>query len=166
MDQPAKSNKDKKESEERSINDNDKELELAVAPVTNDKGTLKFARILLGEDNFINQEVAKEQLSQLSLKADLAVNGREAIEKLTQTTDDPYQLILMDCQMPELDGYEATKIIRSGGAGEQHKAVKIIALTANAMVGDQEKCLASGMDDYLSKPFDTDELKRVLQKYL
>ena len=166
FDQPLKSNKDKTESEERSINDNAKELEHAVAPVTNDKDSLKFARILLVEDNFINQEVAKEQLSQLSLKADLAVNGREAIEKLTQTTDDPYQLILMDCQMPELDGYEATKIIRSGGAGEQHKAVKIIALTANAMVGDQEKCLASGMDDYLSKPFDTDELKRVLQKYL
>jgi CheY-like chemotaxis protein len=68
--------------------------------------------------------------------------------------------------MPELDGYEATKIIRSGGAGEQHKAVTIIALTANAMVGDQEKCLISGMDDYLSKPFDTNELKGVLQKYM
>lgn len=124
------------------------------------------ARILLVEDNFINQEVAKEQLGQISLYADIAVNGREAIDMLNQSKEKPYQLILMDCQMPELDGYEATKIIRTGGAGKEYKNVAIVALTANAMVGDKEKCLASGMNDYLSKPFDIDELRVVLQKYL
>ncbi|WP_283786165.1 ATP-binding protein [Bermanella sp. WJH001] len=124
------------------------------------------ARILLVEDNFINQEVAKEQLGQISLYADIAVNGREAIDMLNQSKEKPYQLILMDCQMPELDGYEATKIIRTGGAGKEYKNVAIVALTANAMVGDKEKCLASGMNDYLSKPFDIDELRGVLQKYL
>ena len=130
------------------------------------KDAFSQARILLVEDNFINQEVAKELLSQLSLQADLAVNGQDAIETLKLSKEKPYQLILMDCQMPELDGYEATKIVRSGGAGECYIDVPIVALTANAMVGDKEKCLASGMNDYLSKPFDINGLNSVLQKYL
>lgn len=137
------------------------EMEItAAAPV------FKKTKILLVEDNFINQEVAKEQLSQLFLKPDIAENGREAIEMLKESTAEPFQLILMDCQMPELDGYEATKIIRSGGAGGCHTQVPIVALTANAMRGDKEKCIASGMDDYLSKPFDIAELENVLLKHL
>jgi signal transduction histidine kinase/CheY-like chemotaxis protein len=126
----------------------------------------EHAKILLVEDNIINQEVAKELLSQLGLKADVADNGVHAISILNATLDGHYDLVLMDCQMPEMDGYQATTEIRNGKAGKEHMRVPIIALTANAMKGDRERCINAGMDDYLSKPIDHNLLNEVLIKHL
>jgi len=87
-------------------------------------------------------------------------NGREAVDALRCAT---FDAVLMDCQMPEMDGFEATRIIRSDNA---HVALPIIALTANAMEGDRERCLETGMNDYLSKPFSQEMLRNVLQRWL
>jgi PAS domain S-box-containing protein len=123
------------------------------------------ARLLLVEDNIINQEVAKGVLAGLGYSADVANNGLEAIAALTGAPKDaPYNLILMDCQMPEMDGYEATHAIRSGRT--PNPSIPIIAMTANAMKGDKEKCLAAGMDDYISKPIDPEKLNQCLEQWL
>ncbi|MFB9886787.1 PAS domain-containing protein [Balneatrix alpica] len=123
-------------------------------------------RILLVDDNVVNQEVARLMLQELGLVADLATNGLEALQALQQATQDPYSLVLMDCQMPDMDGYEASRQIRAGAGGERYTALPIIALTANAMKGDREKCLAAGMSDYLSKPLRLLHLKAKLQHWL
>jgi len=116
-------------------------------------------RIMLVEDNEINQQVALGILHELSLTSDIVNNGIEALRLLNNTTDNRnYDLILMDCQMPEMDGYEATKQIRNGSGGNQHKNIPIIAMTANAMQGDRDKCLQAGMNDYVAKPIDVDIL--------
>lgn len=120
--------------------------------------------ILLVEDNLINQVVAKELLSDQGLHADIANNGLEALAMLKD--NGKYQVILMDCQMPELDGYEATKRIRAGQAGQHYQSIPIIALTAHAMKGDKEKCLNAGMSDYVSKPIDSDLLTDKINQYL
>ncbi len=120
-------------------------------------------RILLAEDHPINQQVLVEQLAVLGYQADCAANGQEAMDLLAEKG---YNLVLMDCQMPILDGYETTKKLRErekGEKGDRHTVV--IALTAHAMPGEREKCLAAGMDDYLSKPVDLDALATVLKKY-
>lgn len=109
-------------------------------------------RVLVVEDNEINQMVALGMLESLGYEVDTADNGRLALEALE---DSLYDVILMDCQMPEMDGYEATQRIRKH-SNQGVSAIPIIALTANAMSGDAEKCLAAGMDDYLSKPFEPD----------
>ncbi|MGE4092618.1 MAG: response regulator [Candidatus Binatia bacterium] len=124
------------------------------------------AHILLSEDNVVNQEVALTMLEQLGCQVDIASNGREALNALQQSS---YDVILMDCQMPELDGFEATRAIRTREAADrtgsaQH--IPIIALTANAMSGDRQRCLAAGMDDYLSKPFSQAQLIAVLSRWL
>lgn len=125
------------------------------------------SRILLVEDNYINQAVASALLETMGLASDTAENGLEAINALKKAPyNSPYTLILMDCQMPELDGYEATQRIRDHAAGENYSTIPIIAMTANAMRGDRETCLAAGMDDYLSKPIDADLLKEMLEKWL
>lgn len=120
--------------------------------------------ILLVEDQAANQAVALQQLAKLGYTADIAENGREAIERLNQPHH-PYRLILMDCQMPQMDGFEATQQIR---AQEQSRGehIPIIAMTAQAMKGDQERCLAAGMDDYLSKPVRLADLSRALARWL
>ena len=124
-------------------------------------------RLLLVEDNFINQAVATALLDNLGLSCDTAGNGIEALEMLNQAPQDkPYQLILMDCQMPEMDGYEATEQIRAGKGGVRHNKVTIIAMTANAMVGDRERCLDIGMDDYISKPIEPGILEQKLRQWL
>ena len=123
------------------------------------------AKILLVEDNLVNQLVAQELLKQFGLDAETADNGVEALEKLSEQSKQ-FDLVLMDCHMPKMDGYEATKKIRSGGAGGLHNNVPIIALTANAMKGDREKCLAAGMTDYLAKPIDLHQLEDKLAEYL
>ena len=116
-------------------------------------------RILLAEDNVINQKVAMRILDRLGYRADIAGNGLEAIDALERQ---PYDVILMDMQMPELDGLDATRRIRKEIAGERQP--RIIATTANAMEGDRELCLEAGMDDYVSKPLRVDELVRALSE--
>ena len=124
-------------------------------------------RLLLVEDNRINQEVALGVLEGIELQADVAGDGLEALHALTEAPDEnPYTLVLMDCQMPEMDGYEASRNIRAGKAGERNLSIPIIAMTANAMKGDKEKCLESGMSDYLTKPIDPDELNGMMEKWL
>ena len=118
-------------------------------------------RMLVAEDNVVNQLVVEGMLARLGVAADLARHGREALSMLEASS---YDLVLMDCQMPELDGYEATAAIR---AGERDGArVPIVAMTANAVAGDRERCLAAGMDDYVGKPLRAPELEAVVERWL
>jgi PAS domain S-box-containing protein len=129
--------------------------ELPVSP-----SALAGLRILLAEDNLVNQRVAMAILKKLGLTPDLASNGLEACAAAMAK---PYDLILMDCQMPELDGFEATRRIRQR---EGSRRVPILAMTANAMAGDRERCLEAGMDDYLAKPIAILDLKEALLRWL
>ena len=126
--------------------------------------SLQQARILLAEDNTINQDVALGQLDRLGSKADVVANGKEALEAVTSKT---YDIVLMDCMMPEMDGYEATKKIRELECRNvnSRQRLHIIAMTANAMLGDRDKCIAAGMDDYVSKPVQLPDLRRALEKW-
>jgi len=121
------------------------------------------AQILLVEDNLVNQKLAVKMLDKLGLRTDLAENGKFALEMLKKQR---YDLVLMDVQMPEMDGIETTKHIRTKKSFPLNEHVTIIAMTAYAMKGDRERCLAAGMDDYLSKPIRQDELSRVISKWL
>jgi len=121
------------------------------------------AHVLLAEDNTTNQIVGVEMLKQLGLTADVADNGEAALQCLQNTR---YDLVLMDVNMPKMDGLTATGRLRAGDAGDLNKTVPVIALTANAIKGDREKCLEAGMTDYLSKPLTTVGLQRMLGRYL
>ncbi|HEY7774537.1 MAG TPA: response regulator [Marinagarivorans sp.] len=136
--------------------------------VRNNKIAERTCRVLLVEDNPINQEVAQGLLQELGLTVTLANNGNEAIRALATSPVDvpPFEAILMDCQMPLMDGYEATRQIRDNAAGKRYKDIPIIAMTANAMTGDREKCISSGMNDYVSKPIDPDSLEKALRRCL
>lgn len=123
-------------------------------------------RILLVEDNRINQLVALGILEDLGFQAEAKADGQEAISVLQQTQEEPFSLILMDCQMPIMDGFTTTQNIRNGMAGEQNRDITIVAMTANAMQGDREKCIQSGMNDYLTKPIDEKLLAQCLLKWL
>jgi PAS domain S-box-containing protein len=125
-------------------------------------------RVLLAEDNAVNRELTEAILANIGLDITTVENGREAVEAFSKGR---FDIVLMDCQMPEMDGYEATKILRKREAGDDGTRgtatrTPIVALTANAMQGDQDRCLSVGMDDYLSKPFSSDDLRKVLQKWL
>ncbi len=117
-------------------------------------------RILVAEDNVVNQKVATRMLEKLGLRADVAANGREAIEMCEML---PYDLVFMDCHMPEMDGYAATREIRKR-QGDRER-VSIVAMTAEAMEGCRENCLAAGMDDYIAKPVKMEDLVEALRKW-
>ncbi|NTU92673.1 MAG: response regulator [Chlorobiaceae bacterium] len=121
------------------------------------------ARILVVEDSAVNQQVAVSMLRKAGYEPEVAANGLEAIELVGRES---YDLVFMDCQMPELDGFEATRMIRTGQAGESNRNLPIVAMTANAMVGDRERCIESGMDDYIAKPVRKQDFLRMLEKYL
>jgi CheY-like chemotaxis protein/HPt (histidine-containing phosphotransfer) domain-containing protein len=121
------------------------------------------ARILLAEDNLTNQEVAVAMLRKLGYSTDLVANGAAALEALREAD---YDVVLMDCEMPEMDGYEATKRIRDLRAGTRQPRIPIIAVTADAMTGDRDKCLQAGMSDYIAKPVELRKLADVLEKWL
>ncbi len=121
------------------------------------------ARILVAEDNITSQHVAVAILEKLGYRADAVANGKEAIASL-QTI--PYDLVLMDCQMPEMDGYEAAAHVRDPQSGVRNPKIPIIALTAHAMKGDREKCVEAGMDDYISKPFNPAPFAEMIEKWL
>ena len=116
-------------------------------------------RILMAEDNAINQRVGKLILQRAGFEIDLVSDGSEAVEAHRAN---PYDLILMDCQMPTMDGFEASRRIRH--LGERQPV--IVAVTANALVGERERCLSAGMDDYLSKPFQAEQLVAVVRRWL
>jgi CheY-like chemotaxis protein/HPt (histidine-containing phosphotransfer) domain-containing protein len=124
-------------------------------------------RILLAEDNSVNQKVAIGQLHKFGYTVDVAGNGLEVLEILERI---PYDIVLMDCQMPEMDGYETTRQIRErererADRGKKASPIHIIALTAHAMKGDRHECLQAGMNDYLSKPVSESEMRAALQRW-
>ncbi|MBD3370497.1 response regulator [Candidatus Fermentibacteria bacterium] len=120
-------------------------------------------RILVAEDNPINQKVALRILEKLGYSADAVANGKEVIESLKKA---PYDLVLMDCQMPEMDGFEATRRIRSADSEVMNRSVTIVAMTAAVMKGDREECIKAGMDDYIAKPVEPSTMEKVLDNWL
>ncbi len=131
------------------------------APVSREEALQQGRLILVAEDNDINQKVIRQQLNLLGYAGDIANDGREALKRF-QNCD--YALLLTDLHMPEMDGFELTKAIRSEETGKKH--IPIVALTANALKGEREHCLSAGMDDYLSKPVQLEDLRLALEKYL
>jgi CheY-like chemotaxis protein len=120
--------------------------------------------VLLIEDNFINQEVAKGALDDLGYNTVVANHGEEALQILN--TSQVFSAILMDCQMPVMEGYQTTKNIRNGRGGKDAINIPIIAMTANAMKGDKEKCIDAGMNDYLTKPLNMSDLEQKLNQWI
>ena len=118
-------------------------------------------KVLLVEDSRVNQKIAAIMLKKSGLQVETALNGREALSRSEQ---EQFTLIFMDCQMPEMDGFEATRALRSGQHG--NVATPIIALTANAMLGDRERCVSSGMSDYLSKPVTQERMSEMVERWL
>ena len=117
-------------------------------------------QVLLAEDNLVNQRVTRAQLTRLGCDVDLAADGREAIAAITRRR---YDLVFMDCQMPGVDGFDAAREVRRSEGDGPH--VPIVALTANDLPGDRDRCLAAGMNDYLAKPTDHDSLRQTLERH-
>jgi CheY-like chemotaxis protein/HPt (histidine-containing phosphotransfer) domain-containing protein len=118
-------------------------------------------RVLVAEDNPVNQRLVRTQLGKLGLRPDIVANGREAVEAMQRT---PYDIVLMDCHMPEMNGLAATVALRVAEAGQRR--CQIIAMTANALDRDRRRCLEAGMDDYLAKPLHLDDLRDALERAL
>lgn len=122
--------------------------------------------LLLVEDNPTNQTIAQAFLRRLGFPTDIASNGVEALQKLTEApVESPYTLVLMDCQMPEMDGYEATRQIRAGRAGERNQNIPVVAITADVMPRNRQQCLDAGMNDYFPKPIRKAMLTKILEKW-
>ena len=137
---------------------------LAVESPSPDRESVVEAQILVAEDNPVNQEVTREFLKNLGCSVEVVANGLEAVAALERTS---YDLILMDCQMPEMDGFEATSLLRlKEQQQDQKQRTPIVAITANALEGERQRCLEAGMDDYISKPFGQDELREILRRWL
>jgi len=137
---------------------------IAAEPATGNKTLQLNARVLLVEDNPINQMVAQKMLEKIGLKATLADTGVEALKLLNEQS---FDLVLMDCQMPEMDGFDATREIRKLDIKAlNQQAIPVVAMTANVMSGDRERCLEVGMDDYIGKPVQREQLASVLEKWL
>jgi CheY-like chemotaxis protein len=119
----------------------------------------KNIKILIAEDNIINQKLAMKLMEKFGYKADAVANGEEAIRSLSMI---PYNLVLMDVQMPEMDGYQATRIIRDPSSKVINHDIPVIAMTAHAMSGDRKLCLDAGMDDYVAKPINPEELLKTI----
>jgi CheY-like chemotaxis protein len=132
-----------------------------VKPVASGASAGRTAHILIAEDNAVNQRVAVRMIEKLGLRADVAANGREALALFEML---PYDLILMDCQMPEMDGYEASREIRRRESPGRQPV--IVAMTAEALEGARERCLAAGMDDYIAKPVRLEDLTAIVNKCL
>ena len=122
----------------------------------------KNIKILIAEDNIVNQKLALRLMEKFGYKADAVANGEEAVRSLVMI---PYDLVLMDVQMPEMDGFQATKIIRDPSSEVINHNVPIIAMTAHAMSGDRKLCLDAGMDDYVAKPINPEELLKTINTY-
>jgi PAS domain S-box-containing protein len=121
----------------------------------------RLSKVLLAEDNKVNQRITMRLLEKLGVAADAVLNGREAVEALGKTD---YDLVLMDCQMPEMDGFEATAVIRNKERHGRH--TPICALTANSLEGDRERCLSAGMDDYMTKPVGLEQLQQTIHRWV
>jgi CheY-like chemotaxis protein/HPt (histidine-containing phosphotransfer) domain-containing protein len=133
-------------------------------PAPRTRHTFPEARILLVEDNLVNQQVAQRILQKLSVRVTLANNGAEALERLAAM---PFDAVLMDCQMPVMDGFTATRSFRvTESARDDGRRMPIIALTANVMSEDRERCIAAGMDAHLCKPIDVTQLANCLERFL
>jgi CheY-like chemotaxis protein/nitrogen-specific signal transduction histidine kinase len=132
-----------------------------IAPPAPVERPTRHAVVLVVEDNAVNQILARKLLERFGFRSDVAADGKEAVEASSRIR---YAAILMDCQMPEMDGFEATRAIRRREGNRQH--TPIIAMTAHAMKGDRERALEAGMDDYISKPVDSDLLRRVLERWI
>jgi CheY-like chemotaxis protein len=137
-------------------------LEMPTAPVEQHQEVASGTRLLLVEDNPINQRVVMAMLRKRQFTVDVASNGRQALDKL-EAEAEPYDLVLMDVQMPVLDGLETTRLIRRNA---RWKDLPVIALTAHAMTGDRERCLEAGMNGYLSKPVQTPQLLAEIDRAL
>jgi hypothetical protein len=123
----------------------------------------RSARILLAEDNATNQKLAVALLRRLGHEVDVAANGAEAVAALACQN---YDLVLMDCRMPVMDGFDAARAVRRGGDGVRNPEIPIIAMTADAMEGQREQVVAAGMDDYLSKPIDAARLQAAVLRWI
>ncbi len=136
---------------------------LSIEPVVPDMPDNRKLRILLAEDNIVNQKLALILLRKSGFNVDAVANGKEAVETLTKI---PYDLVLMDVQMPEMDGLEATRLIRDPASAVLNSNILIIAMTAHAMTGDRARCIEAGMDNYISKPIDPKRLIEIITESL
>jgi len=138
-------------------------LSAPLTPIASTSSQPLAGKVLLVEDHPVNQKVAQKLLERLGLTVDVAENGEVALDKLRER---PYAMVLMDCQMPVLDGYSATRRLREIETGQGKQRTPVIAMTAHAMSGDRERCLQAGMDDYLSKPLDRQLLEQTLTRWM